>query len=339
MAVTYITSKQLILELNITSEKLIEIENHFDAIPDDEWELKINIDYRVVSGNGLREYTQSGAYTIARYLEATEKLSFWQKVFDWFTQTRKKIRQSFIRKKILDNCSSLVRRRDTFWISRSDAVAIFGTRSDYLQKMEEYTKKFDQPLIKGQDYDDFGNEGDRYFSMSGFLKLSRAFSGSLQKKNRQEECLDVGEVIVPQIEDIVKRIIDREKAINKAKSDAKKRDNKTCQVTAVKVNRVETQQLAAHHLYSRSTYPHLADCIDNLITITVEVHNQFHDHYMGGKGKPSMPEDFIQFVQQYYPDNFGVVTWLENQKLKLGHQDPVDTRKPHVLYLPAARVQ
>lgn len=339
MAVTYITSKQLVQELRISSEKLIEIETFFDAIPDDEWELQQGKDYRVVNGNGLREYTQSGAYTIARYLESTEQLNFWQKILDWFTHARKKIRQSFIRKKILDNCSSLVKRRDEFWISRADTVAIFGTRSDYLRKMEEYTKSFDQPLIKGQDYDDFSGEGDRYFSMSGFLKLSRAFSESLTKKNRREECLDVGEVINIQIEDIVKRIIEREQAISKVKAKAKERDKKTCRVTEVKVNKIDAQQLAAHHLYSQNAYPHLADCIDNLITISVDVHNQFHDQHMGGKARPCTPDDLIKFVQQYYPENFQVVTWLEGQKLKMGHQEPMDTRKPHVLYLPASQVQ
>lgn len=175
MATTYITSKQLIETLGISSSRLIEIEKFFDSIPDDEWELTAGKDYRVVNGTGLREYTQSGAYTIARYLECSQKLNFWQQVHEWFTHAREKIRQSFIRKKILDNCSSLVKRRDRFWVSRADAVAIFGTRSDYLTKMADHTQKTESPLIKGEDYEDFG-DGVLYFSLSGIYKLSKAFS-------------------------------------------------------------------------------------------------------------------------------------------------------------------
>jgi hypothetical protein len=341
MAKIFIPSKELIATLNITDQELIDIEKFFDSIPDDEWELIEGKDYRIVSGKGLREYTESGAYTIARYLEETKttKGGFWARLQEWIFHTTENIRKSFVKKKILENSSSLLRRRDQFWISRSDAVSVFGTRSDYLTKMADYTQRTTFPLIKGEDFDEFVDEGGLYFSLAGIRKLSFAFSECLNKKNRKAECKDVGEVIVPQIKDIVHQIKKRQDQIAKAKDQAKSREKKICQVTGVKGNKVQTINMAAHHLYSCNEYPLLASSVDNLITITCEVHDQFHQHYMGGTQKPCTIDDFIKFVEQYYPSNTEVIIWLHNQKMMLGEQKPIGKGKPsHVLHLPYTRV-
>ncbi len=338
MAKTYIRAEDLLKLLKITSQELIEIEKFFDAIPDDEWKLEEGKDYRVVSSNGAREYTQSGAYTLARYLETTKKLSFWDSLKEWFLHTRKKIRKSFVRKKILDNCASLMRRSDQFWISQADVVSIFGTNIQTLRRMADYTQKSDHPLIKGQHYEEFIDEGGIFYSLEGIYRLSLAFSKQLTLRNRRDECQDVGEEIKPQVEDIIKTIELREKRIGKVKEDAKKRDKKTCQVTSKKPDKYNKFNLAAHHLYSSSAYPHLADSLENLITISDEVHNRFHQEFMSGTGKPCTPDDFIRFVQQYYPENSQVIIWLEHQKKKLGQQEPITRRSNHVLYLPLSRV-
>ncbi len=335
MAKTYISAQDLINILKITSQELIDLERFFDAIPDDEWELEEGKDYRVVRSNGAREYTQSGAYTIARYVETTKKLSFWDSLKEWFFHTREKIRKSFVRRKILDNCSSLIKRSDQYWVSQADAVAIFGTNIQTFRRMLEHTKTTDHPLIKGTHYEDFVDNGGIYYSLEGIYRLSLAFSSNLTMKNRRDECRDVGEEISPQVNDIIKMIEAREKRIGKAKEDAKKRDHKTCQVTGEKPNRYKRFDLAAHHLYAANAYPHLADSVENLITISAEVHNRFHQEFMEGNHKPCTIDDFIKFVHQYYPDNHRVIIWLQNQKLKLGNQEP---RKNHVLYLPFSRV-
>jgi hypothetical protein len=340
VAEIYITCKELIKTLEISDRELINIEKFFDSIPDDEWELIEGKDYRiVVKTTGLREYTYSGAYTIARYLESTKKKNFWEWVKEWFLHTKREIQRSFIKKKILDNCSSLVKRKSQFWISSADVVSIFGTRPDYLSKMAEYTKRTHNPLIERQDYEDFIDEGGRHFSLEGIYKLAQAFDKCQTKKNRKEWCKDVGEVIKPQIDDIVDQIEKREKQIETAKERVKKRDRKTCQVTEQQKNHINKLQLAAHHLYSESEYPHLADVENNLITLTSEVHDQFHNDYKGGSNKACNVDDFICFVQKYYPSNTKVIIWLEQQKLVLGNPQPVDKRKPHVLFLPSSRVK
>jgi len=340
MAEIYITSQDLLKTLKISDQELIDTERFFDSIPDDEWELIEGKDYKVVNkSNGLRDYTLSGAYTLARYLELTRKKSFWDILKEWFTHAKKDLRRAFIRKKILDNCSSLVKRRDQFWVSKADVVAIFGTRSDYLSKMAEYAKRTEHSLIEGQDFDDFLDGGGQHFSLSGIYKLAQAFKENLSKKNRQEWCWDVGDVVKPQIEDIVTKIQQRDKRIQTTMDKVKKRDSQTCRVTGDKKTRVNNLKLAAHHLYSQNEYPHLADVENNLVTLAYEVHEQFHHNFMGGSNKPCTIDDFINFVQQYYPSKTQIVIDLEQQRLVLGDPQPVNARKPHVLYLPVSRVQ
>jgi hypothetical protein len=340
MAEIYITSRELIKTLRITDQELMNVETFFDSISDDEWELIEGKDYKVVNRtNGLREYSLPGAYTIARYLEANQKQNFWQQIKEWFLRTKREIHQNFVRKKILDNCSSLIKRNNQFFISRADVITIFGTRSDYLTKMAECAKRTQYPLIKGTDYEDFVDENEQYFSLSGIYKLAQVFEEHQSKKNRKEWCKDVGETIAAQVENIVTEIKNREERIASAKKRVKTRDNQTCRVTLQRANRVNGLQLAAHHLYSRNEYPHLADIENNLITLTGEVHRQFHQEHMGGTNKPCTIDDFVSFVQKYHPSRTEVIIWLEQQKLVLGEQKPVNSRKPHVLYLPLSRVK
>lgn len=339
MAELYITSQELVKTLKISDQDLIDTEKFFDSILDDEWDLIQDKDYKVVNKTtGLREYTLSGAYTIARYLEATKKQTFWERLTEWFLHTKREIRKAFAKNHILDNSSSLVKRNGQFFISRSDLVAIFKTRSDYLTKMAEYTQKTQYPLIKGEDFEDFVDEGGLYFSLRGIYKLSKAFKECQSKKNRQEWCGDIGEAVEPQIIDIVAEILRREQRTQSAMDKAKKRDGNTCQVTGQKKNRVNKIKLSAHHLYSQNGYPYLADVENNLLTVLPEVHEQFHQDHMGGTSKVCTIDDFIIFVQSYYPSNTKVVIWLKQQKLVLGDPQPIAERKPHVLFLPASRV-
>jgi hypothetical protein len=337
MAKTYITSEQLMDTLKITSQELIKIEKSFDADPDDEWDLQEGKDYRiVVKKTGLREYTQVGAYSIANYLDKHRKPSFWDQLREWFFHKKKDIRQAFVRGEILENCSSLVKRNNRFFISFADTVAIFGTRSDYLRKMLEIARRYENPLILGQDYDNF--DGEIYYSLSGIEKLSKAFQENLTQKNRRDLCEAVGEVIQDQIENkIVAKILGRAKDIDKAKKEAKERDKK-CLVSHQRGDKIDTVELTAHHLYSQAEYPDLASNEDNLITLAKNVHEQFHVNFMGGFQKICTINDFIRFVQEYYPQNTSIIVSLTQKKLALRNPEPVDLRKAHVLSLPAKQV-
>jgi hypothetical protein len=346
MAEVYITSQELIKALQeiapqFTDQDLIDLEDFIDADLNDEWELTVGKDYRIaIQANQKREYTPSGAYTIARCLETRHKPGFWNRIKNLVLQTKRRVRRAFISKKILDNCSSLVRRRNNFWISRSDLISILGTNTQTLNRMLEKSKQTRYPLIKGQDYDDFQDSTGVSFSLEGIYKISQVFGEHLTQKNRREWCGEVGEAIKPQIDDIIDTIKAREQAIGNAMKYVKdKRDQKTCQVTKVKKNRYNNLTLAVHHLYSRNAYPVLSSSQDNLITISSEVHDQFHRDYMGGADKLCTLDDFIDFVHRYYPDNTQVVNQLANRRLSLNNPQPIDLSKPpHVLYLPASKL-
>jgi hypothetical protein len=209
MAKIYITSAELVVQLKITTQRLIEIEHFFDSDPNDEWELIEGKDYRiVVQATGLREYTDSGAYSIARYVDLNDKVGLFSRMKDWFSRSKKKVRQAFIRKRILENSASLVRRNNIFYISQSDVVSIFETRSDYLKKMAEHAQRQEFALIKGEDYDDFIDDGGIHYSLSGIVKLSRSFHACLTQRNRRDLCSETGDVIESEVNDIVRRIQD-----------------------------------------------------------------------------------------------------------------------------------
>ena len=247
----YITSQELCKILGINATELYDIELFFDANPDDEWELRERKDYKiVVASTGLREYTESGAYTIAKYLEAHHHKGFWQKLIEniteWFLHTKKKINQSFVKTKILNNSSSLIKRNNIFFISKKDVVKIFGTRSDYLRKMDEQARSIQFSLIKGEDYQEI--DGELYYSLKGIYTLSLVFAENLSVKNR------------------------------------------------------------------------------------------LHFHFMGGADKASTIDNFIAFVQSYYPENSDLVIKLQARKIALGDQQPLGQGKSHVLYLPLSQL-
>ncbi|OUC13485.1 MAG: hypothetical protein B0A82_16940 [Alkalinema sp. CACIAM 70d] len=346
MAEVYITAQELLKALQeispkFSSQDLIELEEFIDSDPNDEWELKEGKDYRIaIQATGKREYTASGAYTIARCLEARQKPGFWARIKELVLHTKRKVRRAFINKKILDNCSSLVKRRSHFWISRADLVSILGTNSQTLTRMLDKAKQMQSPLIQGQDYEDFADGSGIYFSLGGIYKISQVFGKNLTQKNRREWCEEVGNTIQPQVNDIVDTIKNRDNEIERAMRYVReKRDKKTCQVTKTKQDRINGLKLAVHHLYSRNAYPAIASNHANLITISCDVHDQFHQDYMGGTNKPCTIDDFIDFVQRYYPDNTSLVNQLTSWRVSLNNPQPIDLSKPpHVLYLPASRL-
>ncbi len=98
-----IKDTQLAEALKISNIKLAEIQNHFDAIPDDEWELIEGTDYMVdVAATNSRVYSEQGAYAIAEYLHTTAKVSFFARLKEWLTHFKQRLRQSLVKRKIIN---------------------------------------------------------------------------------------------------------------------------------------------------------------------------------------------------------------------------------------------
>ena len=95
---------------------------------------------------------------------------------------------------------------------------------------------------------------------------------------------------------------------------AKKRDKSRCQITGTERDKKsKSVNITAHHIYDKKHYPHLADCEDNLITLSQEVHNDFHA-WNGGSGKSCTADNLIDFVQQLHSDNYEVIMRLNKIK-------------------------
>ncbi|MDX2271846.1 MAG: hypothetical protein NW237_07830 [Cyanobacteriota bacterium] len=331
MAIVFVSSNKLADFLKISLEQLKQIEEEFDRIPDDKWELIKGKDYRVV--NKVREYTQTGAHAIYLYLKAHPDFinPDPKDIKKWFVDKKKHTQRAFVDHKILGNSTSLIRRQDDYWLSVSDVIAILGTRRDYFNKIIKslIAKNL---MIQDIHYTRFAGSENVYISRLGIYNIAIGMRDLITQANRKEWCRDVAERISPQIDLIIKQIEARHKEIEWAKKLAKKRDKNLCKVT-----RMICHSLTVHHLYSEAYYPKIAASLSNLITLSSEIHNHFHQ-WMGGTNKPCTIEDFINYIFEYYPEHQSLLLWLEQQKVSLGSQQPVGSGSDHVLYLPLKRI-
>ena len=299
--------------LEISINKLDEIVIFFDADPSDQWELKEN-DHFIYFNKSLNErlFSEQGAYAIAKYIDDTQPHSIWARIKEFITKHREKIRNAFINQKIYENSSSLTSRNNRYFLSKKDVVKIFCTSFQRINKVFEEIKISDNPLILYEDFDDF--EGERYYSFSGVNKISRHLARVLTVKDRRGWCEAVEVVGKKTFKLIIDAEMAKHKRINTAMDRAKKRDKKQCQITGVEHNKQNPAiNITVHHIYDRNHYQHLVDCEDNLITLSQEVHNDFH-RWNGGSKKSCTADNLIDFAQQLHSDNYEVILRLKKIK-------------------------
>lgn len=166
-----------------------------------------------------------------------------------------------------------------------------------------------------EDFDDI--DSVRYYSLSGFYNLSQHLAAALTVKDRSSWCKAIEVVGKKTFKIIIDEQAAWQKKVESAMNATKKRDGQCCQITGKKRDRLnKSVNIVAHHIYSKDKYPHLATCHDNLITLTQEVHNDFHA-WNGGFQKPCRADHFIQFVTELYPDNYEVLLRLNKVKRML----------------------
>jgi hypothetical protein len=316
-----IREHELANALEIAHDELEHIIQFFDSDPKDQWELKE--DYHFVYLNkSLQErlFSEQGAYAIAKYIDEKCTKSIWSMITEFVTRHKEKIRNAFISRKIQENCSSLTVRNDRHFLSKKDVINILCTSPARLNRAFEDIRTSTDPMEMYKDFDEI--DDIRYYSLSGFYKLSRNLAESLTVKDRSAWCGAIEIVGKKTFKLILDAQAAQEKRIKSAMEKAKTRDGRCCQITHVKHDKNnKSVNIVAHHVYSKEHYPHLAACIDNLITLTQEVHNDFHA-WNGGCQKPCTADHLIQFVNELYPDNYAVVMRLNQIKSILDAQPP-----------------
>jgi len=299
--------------LEITREKLDEIVIFFDADSNDRWELQEN-DHFIYFNRSLNErlFSEQGAYAIAKYIDEIQPQNIWTRVKEFITKHREKIRNAFINQKIQENCSSLTLKNNRHFLSKQDVISIFCTSHRRINTAFEEIRISDSPLILYEDFDDI--DGVRHYSFSGLNKLSRHLAKALTVMNRRSWCEAVEIVGTKTFKLIIDAETAKQKRISTVMDRAKKRDKSRCQIIGVERDKQNKSiNITVHHIYDRHHYQHLADCEDNLITLSQEVHNDFHT-WNGGYQKSCTADNLIEFVQQLHPDNYAVILRLNKIK-------------------------
>jgi hypothetical protein len=317
-----IKEDELAKALEISLEKLEEVINFFDADPNDEWFLKEHNHFVYTNKRWKnRIFSAHGAFAIAKYLDTHQPKSIWDKILEFVTHHREKIRNAFVHKTVHENSSSLTQRNGRYFLSKRDTVAILGTSYTRLNKSFEDIRRSDRPLEKEVDFDEI--EGIRYYSLGGFYRLSQNLSKSLTSKDRQEWCKAVDVAGRDALKSITAAKEDREKKIARAMKKARERDKETCQITLEKKTQHNHDfHMASHHIFSSHHYPHLAAVEDNIITLKGKVHDEFHS-WNGGSKNPCTVDDLIQFVCERYPNNPKALPRLYEVKSVFPHESPL----------------
>ncbi|MEB3308649.1 MAG: hypothetical protein VKJ02_00280 [Snowella sp.] len=308
-----ISDTELAKELDVTPQRLDEIVDFFDSIPDDPWDLVENEDYIFTTKSlKIRRFSPSGALKIAYYLDEHEKYNIWHKIKDFLTQHSARLHKALACKVIYEELddlkNKLIQVNGRSFLHKQSLRRILGTNGSRLNKALEDLRTSDTPLEPDVDFveREFSDPKDSkkgqqlWFSGRGSIKISRELGEKLTDKARRKMCLAVSKQIQPVLDSIDKKEAEFKSAIDKVKAKAKTRD-KVCQITRQKPNRYNKIQLSAHHLYCVKDYPHLALSLDNLITIDSQIHQEFHSR-MGGYSATCTIKDFIDFVTERYPD-------------------------------------
>jgi hypothetical protein len=304
--------------LEITTEKLYDIVEFFDSDIKDEWDLKEDEHFIWLSKKqGTRIFSEQGAYAIALYLDKNEKKSLWRRCKEFLFKHQQKLQQAFVRQKVLNNSTSLIRRGDYHYLSRKDTVVILSTSYARLNQAFKDVQKVD-PLIYDAEFIEI--DGLQYYSIRAFASLSENLGQNLKSANRGAWCK---EVAVTGSKTLALLIIEQnklEQRIAAAKNRAQLRDKHRCQITGQRSIPAKPIDMAVHHIYCSRSYPIAADNIDNLITLTQEVHREFHNWH-GGNKKPCTIHDFIKFASEQYPEQEALAIRLHGIKHKLIHLD------------------
>jgi 5-methylcytosine-specific restriction endonuclease McrA len=280
-------------------------------------------------------FSKQGAFIIADYLDTKGLISdseiqefvnlISDKNKDFINQLVRKKEQQLLRYKVTEvinqNCTSLTKINNRHFLSRIDTINILQTTVEQLDQIFFQLKRIRPPegLIIDEDFCNIATQ--RYYSFSGLAKFSQQLSKIIpEKENYYTEFSNIGNSVLETRTRLLPHIPDR-KQIDYMKRKARERDYNTCQVTGIQGhqnNRYEVQ-LTVHHLYDESHYPYLAADIDNLITITKKIHDDFHIHFNGATIHETTIDLFIKYIETFHYNKESLITELYERKRRIEH--------------------
>lgn len=297
--------------LDKTVRELDEIVAFFDADPDDDWDLVENIDFRYSNVNLKRRvYSAQGAHAIARYVDQHpehDKRNLFKKIKDWVLDAKGKVRKSLVRQHIITTLNihdhNIIRvQNGNPYIFRKSCIKLLKTSFAKWNSVVRDIQKTSTPFLPGEHFEEDIDLKDKFFRADALSRVGLQLSKELKSKQRRLWCEDFN----LECQTVIKRLISEEEArlkrIQIAKDKAKRRDKKCCQVTGVHRDKYNNVTVEAHHLYCTSSFPHLADLENNLITLDSMIHQEFHT-FMGGTKVPCTVDDFLLFLHENYPDS------------------------------------
>ncbi|MEH2209784.1 hypothetical protein [Nostoc sp.] len=301
--VFFIKERTLAEALDIELRKFDEIVSLLESSLDSQLQLKESLHFIYQNKSWkIRIFSKEGAFAIANYLDRHGEASEISlcKVLTLVEKYRITRIDRSIRQAISTNSSSLILKGQQHWVNFENVSGIFRTTQTRLEQAFENIQRTDNPMKIGEDFEDI--EQALFFSFSGLEKFSIELAASLYSKIRREYCKRVPLVAPPILECLALAPSPSDKDVEIAMRYAANRDKKKCQVTGIERDKYNPIKLVRHHIFDKNTYRPLADDPDNIILISEEISDEFHQ-WNGGYDKTCTINDFIEFVELFYSQN------------------------------------
>ncbi|MGB3206064.1 MAG: hypothetical protein WBB28_13820 [Crinalium sp.] len=315
--VFYITESSLAEAFNLNPKDFDLIVEALTSTDNEEVRLKEWVHF-IIQGYVNKRYpkrifSKEGAIAIASYRDVNGAVdeTHINTVFALLERYRINQIDATVRRSVYENSSSIALRRQRHWLNREDVMKILKTNKSRLEKAFQDIQRSDTPMIIDEDFE---NQDQVYYSLSGLEKLSLELSVSLRSEERREYCSRVTAVAPPVIQFLSLIASPSQEDVEKTVRYVKNKD-KFCQVTGVARDKYENQliKLVGHHLYDKNNYWFLADATENIITIAEQVSDDFHQ-WNGGFNRTCTIDDFIKYVEWRYPEKHEAILMLENRR-------------------------
>ena len=302
-----ISTEELARITCVKKEDIRDYCEFFDQDPNDKWELREGEDF-IWSNKKykVRKFTKKGALEIAKYVEEKiDKKSVWRRLIKTFFNTlQKRFVRSLVMERVAEiagNNSIVISNKKAFVNTpKTRYILRLANRQDLLIDARKYEQTGDhgrEPMRPNKHWIEVSGEDGEYYSSEGIKRLSMGLQDICKSRSTKNWNSAVSDSIFQTLKAVAKPLLLDDKKMKKIMNLAKTKSGSVCELTGRKKSADNLKfQLAAHHLYDKSSYPIIRYEIHNVIAIDEELHKAFHA-YMGGSKKSCTAEDFLEWLK------------------------------------------